>query len=85
MSKVYIPRFDYMCQNNIYTGSVGAFRYRCCPLKKDEIDTVFMTSFYYNNCFDVELEAGRVSTKEFEYSQEGLDQAVAWLSSQIGD
>ncbi|MBQ0135672.1 MAG: hypothetical protein KBS43_02940 [Oscillospiraceae bacterium] len=85
MSKIYLPRFDYMCQKNTYVGSVGTFRYRLSPLKKDDIENVFLASFYHNNCYEVELEAGRVTEKEFEYSQEGIDAAEAWFVLQLGD
>lgn len=85
MSRIYLPRFDYMCQKNTYTGSVGTFRYRLSPVKMDDIETVFLASAYHNNCYEVEKEAGRMAEKEFEYSQEGIDQAEAWLASQLGD
>lgn len=85
MSKITLPRFDYMCQKNTYSGSVGNFRYKFFPLAKDEIEKVFIVATYHDNCFEVEDAAGRTIKKEFEYSPEGIDAAEAWLNGQLGD
>ena len=76
---ISLPRFDYMCQNNTYSGSIGRFRYKFFPEKKDEIETVLVAAFYFDNCYEVEAEAGRVTRAEFAYSNEGIDDAQAWL------
>lgn len=79
--KVQLPRFDYMCQKNTYSGGLGRFRYKFFPLKKDEIDTVLVAAVYYDNCYEVEKEAGRVTEQEFPYSNEGIDQAEQFIVS----
>lgn len=71
-----------MSQKNTYTGSQGAFRYKFFPEKKDDIDTVLVAACYMDNCYEVELEAGRVVRAEFEYSEKGIDDAQAWICGQ---
>lgn len=78
-----LPRFDYMSQNNTYSGSIGRFRYKFFPEKKDDIETVLVAATYFDNCFEVEAEAGRVTRKEFPYSDAGIDDAEAWLETQL--
>lgn len=80
---ISLPRFDYMSQKNTYSGSIGRFRYKFFPEKKDDIDTVLVAAYYFDNCYEVELEAGRVTRKEFAYSNEGIDEAQDWLLSQV--
>lgn len=80
---IALPRFDYMSQNNTYSGSQGRFRYKFFPESKDEIDTVLVAARYFDNCYEVELEAGRVVRAEFPYSDEGIDAAEAWLKEQF--
>ncbi|MCR4746917.1 MAG: hypothetical protein K5836_00440 [Clostridiales bacterium] len=84
-TEIRIPRFDYMCQKNTYSGSVGSFRYKVFPKNINETDKVFVAATYRNNCFEVEDAAGRTEKKEFEYSPEGLLEAEAWISGQSGD
>ena len=83
-SKIVIPKFDYMCQDNSYSGSVGSFRYKIWGEKKDEIDKVFVAAVYKNNCFEVEDAAGRTEKFEFDYNQEGLDNAHLWILEKLG-
>lgn len=78
-----LPRFDYMSQKNTYSGSIGRFRYKFFPEKKDEIDTVFVIACYFDNCYEVEEAAGRVKRQEVEYSDKGIDEAEAWLETQF--
>ena len=82
---ISLPRFDYMCLKNTYSGSQGRFRYKFFPEKKDDVDTVLVAACYFDNCYEVELEAGRVTRQEFEYSNEGIDAAQAWLSAQYDE
>ena len=48
---ISLPRFDYMCQNNTFSGSQGRFRYKFFPEKKDDIDTVLVAACYFDNCY----------------------------------
>ena len=80
---IQLPRFDYMVQKNTYSGNIGSFRYKFFPEKKDEIDTVLVAACYANNCYEVELEAGRVVQQEFDYSNDGIDAAEQWIYEQF--
>ncbi|MBQ9066417.1 MAG: hypothetical protein IJ133_02685 [Clostridia bacterium] len=79
---VELPRFDYICQKNDYSGSFGRFRYKVYPLKKDDIETVIVAATYLDRCYELEKEAGNVTEKEFAYSNDGIDEAEAWLVAQ---
>lgn len=80
---INLPRFDYLCQKNTYSGSQGEFRYKFFPRKVDDIETVFVAAVYYHNCYEVELEAGRVEEATFEYSNDGIDEAEQYLLSKF--
>lgn len=84
-NEIKLPRFDYMSQGNTFSGSVGNFRYKFFPRRIDESASVFVAATYRDNCFEVEDEAGRTVKKEFEYSPEGIAEAEAWVSGQLGD
>lgn len=79
---ISLPKFDYMCQKNTFSGSCGRFRYNFYPEKKDDIDTVLVAAVYYDNCLEVEDAAGRVTRKEFAYSNEGIAEAEAYIMSE---
>lgn len=76
--KINLPRFDYMCQGNNYTGSAGDFRYKLYVRELDEIEKRMVLAIYLKNCYSVEKEAGRIEEKEFPYSPEGIDEAEKW-------
>ena len=76
--KVNLPRFDYMCQGNDYTGSAGRFRYILFVRELDEIEKRMVLAVYKDNCYSVEKEAGRVEEKEFPYTPEGIEEAEKW-------
>lgn len=80
---IKLPRFDYMSQNNTYSGNVGDFRYKFFPVKKDEIETVFVVATYRTNCYEIEAAASRTEEKEFEYSDEGIDKAQEYLANKL--
>lgn len=82
---IALPRFDYMSQNNTYTGSQGAFRYKFFPEKQDDGKTLLVAACYMDNCYEVELEAGRVVRAEFDHSEQGIDAAQAWICEQYAE
>lgn len=79
---VSLPRFDYVSQNNNYSGSFGRFRYKMFPLKKEDGTQVIIAAAYQDHCFELEDEAGRARKAEFPYSDEGIDQAEQWIVEQ---
>lgn len=83
MAEIKLPGFDYMSQKNTYSGSVGDFRYKFFPEKKDDIETVFVAAVYRNNCFEVEDAAGRTVKAEFPYEPDGIVSATQWIMEQM--
>ncbi len=79
---IALPRFDYMSQKNTYSGSQGRFRYKVFPDPDRDGGPVFAAAVYSDNCYEVELEADRVTRKDFEYSEAGIDAAEAWIREQ---
>lgn len=79
---IQLPGFDYMSQKNTYSGSIGDFRYKFFPVKKDDIETVFVAAVYRDNCFEVEDDAGRTVKAEFPYEPDGIVQAQEWIVGQ---
>lgn len=83
MDEIKLPGFDYMSQKNTYSGSIGDFRYKFFPKKKDDIETVFVAAVYKDNCFEVEDSAGRTIKSEFSYDPDGIRSAAAWIKEQF--
>ncbi len=83
MAEIKLPGFDYMSQKNTYSGSVGDFRYKFFPEKKDDIETVFVAAVYRDNCFEVEDAAGRTVKAEFPYEPNGITAATQWIMEQM--
>lgn len=78
--QITLPRFDYMSQKNTYSGSLGRFRYKFFPDRDGNEEPVFTAAVYYDNCYEVELDAGRVTRETFPYSDAGIDAAEAWIA-----
>ncbi len=83
MAEIKLPGFDYMSQKNTYSGSVGDFRYKFFPIKKDDIETAFVAAVYRDNCFEVEDAAGRTVKAEFSYEPDGIVLATQWITEQM--
>ncbi len=83
MAEIKLPGFDYMSQKNTYSGSVGDFRYKFFPEKKDDIETVFVAAVYSHNCFEVEDAAGRTVKAEFPYEPDGITAAAQWIAKHM--
>lgn len=79
---VALPRFDYVSQNNSYSGSFGRFRYKMFPTKKEDGNSAIIAAAYRDRCYELEDEAGRVTQTEFAYSEEGIDLAEQWIVTQ---
>lgn len=83
--KIWLPMFDYMCQKNTYSGSLGDFRYKFYPYEKDDIEKVFIAAVYRDNCFEVEDAAGRTLKQEFPYEEDGIIAAEQWIMEQYNN
>ncbi len=76
---IKLPRFDYVVQNNDYSGSFGRFRYKMFPNKKDDDNMEIVAAVYRDHCYELEDEAGRTQKETFEYSNDGIDSAEQWI------
>lgn len=63
----------------VFTGSVGAFRYRLARDGKAGKGTI-QASVYENICFE---QASRIETEEFPWTEEGVEQIRAWLGRKL--
>ncbi len=88
MEELYLPTLHWFAMNNLFTGSVGAFRFRAKPqvlmATAKEVDyeksTVFCEYWHGPYCYEKsEMEGAR----EFPMSQDGVDQMRAWLTEHI--
>ncbi|NLL63951.1 MAG: hypothetical protein GX241_06985 [Ruminococcaceae bacterium] len=76
---IKLPRFDYMCQKNAFSGSIGDFRYKFFP---NEEFNAFIAAVYKDNCYEVEKEAGRIIEEKFSYDEAGIIEAEKWIMEQ---
>ncbi len=83
-----MPTLHWFAMNNLFTGSMGAFRFRAKPLvlmaTAKEVDfeksTIFCEYWHGPYCYEKsEMEGAR----EFPMSQDGVDQMKAWLTEHV--
>lgn len=88
MSELFIPTLHTFAMNNIFTGSVGLFRFRAAPTvvmatpKEVDYAASSITAEYWHGeyCYEKsEMEGKEV----FPMSAEGREQMIAWLESKI--
>lgn len=88
MAELFIPTLHTFAMNNIFTGSVGMFRFRAVPQiqKKTPKEVDFENSsirveFWHGLfCYEKsEMEA----EKTFPLSEEGREQMICWLTANI--
>ena len=89
MSELFLPTLHTFAMNNIFTGSVGGFRFRVKPVivKKDNKKEVDMEAssmeaeFWHGPfCYEKSQMEGKAT---FPMSQEGREKLMAWLTSNI--
>ena len=66
-----IPNAEYFGFKNTYTGSIGDFRFRLTPAENG-----IKVEYYETYCYEV---AEILDKLEVPCSDEGLEQAAAWL------
>ena len=88
MEKLFIPTLHSFAMNNIFTGSMGLFRFRAAPeiimatpkevdFEKSSIHVEFWHGPY---CYEKStMEAERV----FPLSEAGREEMIAWLEENI--
>ncbi len=88
MEELYLPTLHWFAMNNLFTGSMGAFRFRAQPrvvmATAKEVDfeksTIFCEYWHGPFCYErSEMEGAG----EFPMTQAGVDAMKAWLTEHI--
>lgn len=86
--ELYLPTLHSFAMNNIYTGSVGLFRFRIAPTivmatkKEVDMEASSMKAEYWHGLFCYE-KSQMEGEETFPMSQEGRSAMLAWLVSKI--
>ena len=88
MEELFIPTLHTFAMNNIFTGSMGAFRFRAKPnvimATAKEVDfeqsTIFVEYWHGPFCYEKSEMEG---SESFPMSQEGRQAMIDWLNSKI--
>ncbi len=88
MEELYLPTLHWFAMNNLFTGSMGAFRFRAKPnvvmLTAKEVDfeksTISCEYWHGLYCYEASQMEG---ASEFSMTQEGVDEMKAWLTEHI--
>lgn len=84
MAELFLPTLHTFAMNNIFTGSLGLFRFRAIPevimATAKEVDfeksTVFVEYWHGLFCYEKSTMEG---SRTFPMTEEGLTQMRAWL------
>ena len=84
----FLPTLHTFAMNNIFTGSVGAFRFRAVPnvvmATPKEVDyeasTIHVTYWHGPFCYEKSAMEGE---ETFALTEEGLEKMLAWLRERI--
>lgn len=88
MEKLFIPTLHTFAMNNIFTGSLGLFRFRAAPnivmatpkevdFEKSDIRVEYWHGLY---CYEKSTMEGE---KIFPLTSEGREAMIAWLEEKI--
>lgn len=88
MAELFIPTLHTFAMNNIFTGSMGAFRFRAKPnvvmATPKEVDfeqsTIFAEYWHGPFCYEKSEMEG---SETFPMSEEGRQAMIDWLNSKI--
>ena len=88
MADLFIPTLHTFAMNNIFTGSVGLFRFRAKPnvvmATAKEVDfeasTIFVEYWHGLYCYEKSEMEG---CETFPMTEEGRETMIHWLKSQI--
>lgn len=70
---------------SVYTGSYRGMRYRLCKKEKEERGKYLEAAIYPEPyCFESTKEEEK-SFREFAFTEEGFEEAVAWLNQEYED
>ena len=88
MSELFIPTLHTFAMNNIFTGSVGLFRFRAKPnvvmATPKEVDfsqsSIYVQYWHGLYCYDKSEMEGE---NTFPMTEEGREEMIAWLNEHI--
>lgn len=88
MAELFIPTLHTFAMNNIFTGSMGLFRFRARPnvvmATAKEVDfeqsTIFVEYWHGLYCYEKSTMEGE---ETFPMSEEGRQAMIDWLISKI--
>lgn len=88
MEKLFIPTLHTFAMNNIFTGSLGEFRFRAAPqivmATPKEVDfeksTILAEYWHGLYCYEKSTMEGE---KTFPLSAQGREDLIAWLEEKI--
>lgn len=88
MEELFIPTLHTFAMNNIFTGSLGAFRFRACPsivmATPKEVDfekSIIHAAFWHGPfCYEKSTMEGE---RDFPLTPEGRQEMLDWLKENI--
>ena len=88
MEEMFIPTLHTFAMNNIFTGSVGLFRFRAKPevvmATAKEVDfeksTIHVEYWHGLFCYEKSTMEGE---KSFPLTEEGREEMIRWLKEKI--
>lgn len=88
MAELFLPTLHTFAMNNIFTGSMGAFRFRAKPnvvmATAKEVDftqsTIFVEYWHGPFCYEKSTMEGE---ETFPMTEKGRADMLAWLKSKI--
>ncbi len=88
MAELFIPTLHTFAMNNIFTGSMGLFRFRAVPTvvmaTPKEVDyensRIHVTYWHGLFCYEKSTMEGEA---EFPLTESGREEMIAWLKSKI--
>lgn len=88
MAELFIPTLHTFAMNNIFTGSMGPFRFRAAPnvimATPKEVDfeksTIFVEYWHGPFCYEKSTMEGE---ETFPMTEEGREAMIHWLEAHI--
>lgn len=88
MAELFLPTLHTFAMNNLFTGSMGLFRFRAKPnvvmATAKEVDfeqsTIFVEYWHGLFCYEKSQMEG---SETFPMTEEGREEMIAWLKSKI--
>ena len=88
MAELFLPTLHTFAMNNIFTGSMGLFRFRAKPNvimatpKEVDFDQSTITVEYWHGLYCYE-KSEMEGEKTFPMTEEGRQEMIDWLTSKI--